>query len=104
MIQEIPTDLLHNASLPLGKGGVPPQLVVDELHFDLHLVNVGYWHLTRAYFDIKADKYPKCQSELQAKEKLLPHPSFCLLAVVGSGGAIGFASPSTRWVRSGKFG
>jgi len=54
--------LLHNASLPLGKGGVPPQLVVDELHFDLH-------------------------------------PSFRLLAVVGGGGAIGFASPSTRWVR-----
>ena len=59
----IPTDLLHNASLPLGKGGVPPQLVVDELHFDLHLVNVGYWHLTRAHFDIKADKCPKCLFE-----------------------------------------
>ena len=31
------TNLLHNASLSLGEGGVPPQLVVDELHFDLHL-------------------------------------------------------------------
>ena len=29
--------LLHNASLSLGEGGVPSQLVVDELHFDLHL-------------------------------------------------------------------
>ena len=63
MIQEILTDLLHNTSLSLGKGGVPPQLVVDELHFDLHLVNVGYWHLTRAHFDIKADKCPKCLYE-----------------------------------------
>ena len=27
--------LLHNASLPLGECGIPPQLVVDELHLDL---------------------------------------------------------------------
>ena len=92
MIQEIPTDLLHNASLSLGEGGVPPQLVVDELHLDLHLVTVDYCHLRATH--ILAG----------SKKMMIPHPSFCLLAVVGSGGAIGFASPSTRWVRPGKFG
>ena len=28
--------LFHDARLSLGEGGVPPQLVVDELHLDLH--------------------------------------------------------------------
>jgi hypothetical protein len=28
--------LFHNASFPLGKGGVAPQLVVNKLHLDLH--------------------------------------------------------------------
>lgn len=30
------TNLLHNAGLPLGEGGVPPELIVDVLHLNLN--------------------------------------------------------------------
>ena len=83
--------LLHNASLSLGEGCVPSQLVVDELHFDLHLVEKWIiWGQDTFWRDWK-------------KKRILPHPSFCLLAIVGGGRPIGLTPPSTRRVRPKKW-
>ena len=40
---------------------------------------------------------------IEEKKRILPHPSFCLLAIVGGGRPIGLTPPSTRGVRPKKW-